>query len=301
MSGCVLELDDYADYAWSQSMVVFHASDELDLFLARISGGVKDISGSRIRLTLEQGSAFVGSFSGLTATVSLWRENRVLRLGRKCWLPISSLSLTELGLVTMSHRDFRNNYVADPRGRLTFSEVLLRECRHPPVCVGKHADSYTPSPVEATGPVILTPRVRMSGISTPLKPRLRDRRGKPLQSKVRLKNRVNALFYSLPLEGRRTKIPSWYSEVLGKPRYLFRLRGRDMSLQQRVVSTLCRVYHWYRFHLARNLAGTSKQIKFGRGDNIYRVLAQPMGPGWYTMASIAYRRLKVLLKSLLWT
>lgn len=280
-------------------MVTFMDSDELSLYLS-LSGEIvsRSLSGS-VRLTLLQASDYVGRFGECHALVESWRRNRTIRLGRRANVPVWALTPSELGILALSPREFLCNYLADPRGRLTFSEVLRRETRHNPVCVGVPALPYQLGPSH-TRPVFIEPRSMRGGLAVPLKPRLRDRRGKPLPSKTRLLNRVNALFYSLPLEARRAKIPNWYSEVICKPRYFFRIRGRDMSLSQRVVSTLCRVYHWYRFKLARVLAGTSKLIKFGRGDNIYRVLVQPMGPGWYTMASIVYRRLKVLLKPLMW-
>lgn len=279
-------------------MATFMDCDELRLFVKLNKESVSHSPSGSVRLTLSQAADYVRSFPGYSTLTVAWRQNRSIRLGRRALLPVWALTPEELGILAMSPRDFGQNYVSDPRGRLTFSEVVRRETRHKPVCVGIPAPAYQHSGTCITSSVLTEPRFVRSNLVAPLRPRLRDRRGKPLKSKMRLHNRVVALFYSLPLEARRAKIPQWYPEVICKPRYLFRLKGRDMSLPQRVVSTLCRVYHWYRFHLARSLAGTSKLIKFGRGDSIYRVLAHPMGPRWYTMASIVYRRLKVLLKPL---
>jgi hypothetical protein len=279
-------------------MVNFIDSDEVRLHL-HLTGGdfVKSLSGS-VRLTLLQASDYVKKYKDYNRVVSLWRRNRVLRLGNRCNAPVWLLSLAEIGLIIANDRFFGSNYVSDPRGPLSFSEVVLRGTRHKPLCVGRPPDPYQVRSSLTESSVFNEPRPVNYGKAAYLKPILRDRRGKPLRSKVRLLNRINALFYSIPLEGRRVKIPQWYSEVIGKPRYLFRIRGRDMSLTQRVVSTLCRVYYWYRFHHARELAGTARLIKLCRYDSIYRILAQPIGPGWYTMASIVYRRLKVLLKPL---
>lgn len=277
--------------------MTFLGSDELRLHLSLVGERLEASLSGNVLLSLSQASDYIGHFYEYTRLVQSWRDVKSLRLGRRCHLPIWELTPEELGLVSLSHREFRLNYQADPRGRLSFSEVLRREYRHKPLCVGAPAPQYQRGPL-VKGTVLLEPRSRRGSLAAPFKPRLKDKRGNPLSSKARLLNRVTALFYSIPQEGRSAKIPYWYPEVINKPRYLFRIKGRDMSLQQKVVSTLCRVYHWYRFSSAKRLAGTAKLIKFSRCDNIYRVLSHPMGPDWYTMASIAYRRLKVLLSPL---
>jgi len=297
MTGFRVELDSSNEYCWKESRLTFLGSDELRLHLSLQGETLEASLSGNVLLSLSQASDYIGHFEEYTSLVQSWRDNKSLRLGRRCHLPIWELTRSELGLVSLSHRDFRRDYLADPRGRLSFSDVLRGEHRHTPLCVGSPAPQYQRGPL-VRGPMIIEPRSMRGRLSAPFKPRLKDKRGNPLSSKARLLNRVTALFYSIPQEGRSAKIPQWYPEVINKPRYLFRIRGRDMSLQQKVVSTLCRVYHWYRFSSAKRMAGTAKLIKLSRGDNIYRVLSHPMGPDWYTMASIAYRRLKVLLSPL---
>jgi len=297
MTGFRVELDSSNEYCWKESRVTFLGSDELRLHLNLQSERLEESLSGNVLLSLSQAADYVGHFGSYTTLVQSWQETKSLRLGRRCHLPIWDLTLEELGLVSLPHREFRRNYIADPRGRLSFSETLRREHRHLPLCVGTPAPQYQRGPL-VRGPVLIESHSMRGRLSAPSKPRLEDKRGNPLSSKARLLNRVTALFYSIPQGGRSAKIPHWYPEVINKPRYLFRIKGRDMSLQQKVVSTLCRVYHWYRFSSAKRIAGTAKLIRFGRGDNIYRVLSHPMGPDWYTMASIAYRRLKVLLSPL---
>lgn len=297
MTGFRVELDSSNEYCWIDSRLTFLDSDELRLHLSLSKERVESSLSGNVLLSLSQSTDYVGRFESYTKIVQLWRDNKSLRLGRRCYLPIWELTQAELGLISISPREFRRDYQADPRGRLSFSEVLRREYRHAPMCVGTPAPLYQRGPL-VKRPVLIEPSSMRSRLSAPSKPRLKDKRGMPLSSKARLLNRVTALFYSIPQEGRSAKIPYWYSEVLNKPRYLFRIKGRDMSLQQKVVSTLCRVYHWYRFTSTVRTVGTAKLIKFSRGDNIYRVLSHPMGPDWYTMAAIAYRRLKVLLSPL---
>jgi hypothetical protein len=298
MSGFIVELDDSNDYNWRESMVTFIDSDELFSFLEFKEIPLRRGLSGMLRLYLTEAMEYLQLYPSLSERVRNWRRNRFLRLGRRSWTPIHKLTESELSLVMIDDDIFDLNYIVDPRGPLTFSEVMYRKTRHPPVLVGVPQSGMTalvPSPRPGFD---FTPRVRPHGKAVYLKPRLRDSKGRPLSSKTRLLNRVRSLFYSLPLEGRRAKIPSWLCEVLNKPRYLFRIRGKDLSVQQKVISTLCRVYHWYRFHYSRQFAGTAKLIKFCRDDKIYRILSHPMGEGWFTMASIAYRRLKVLLKPL---
>lgn len=298
MQSCTLELGASNDYDWKESTLNFVDSDEMDVFLSRSGTQRRCGPSGLVSLTLVESGSFVGSFQSINSFVDTWRRNRYLRLGPRHRARPCDLSPSEVGLVMLPRGEFERRYLADPRGRPSFSEVLGGVQRHAPLLRGQAAPDHVfeQSP-RGSFDVLLHRTYRFP---VPLKPRLRDWRGKPLQSRVRLQNRVNALFYSLPLEARRTKLPAWMPEVLGKPRYLFRIPGRSLSASQRVVSTLCRVYYWYRFVLARGpLANTSKLLKLMRCDNIYRVLAQPSGPGWYTMASIVYRRLKVLLSPLM--
>lgn len=114
----------------------------------------------------------------------------------------------------------------------------------------------------------------------------------------RLRDDVTNLFYRIPSEFRSRKIPDWYHSYVNVPKYIFRVIGRGMSPRQKIISTLCRLYNLYRFGLCRGTSRTSWLIKSGRGDSIHPLLVNLYTNRWYTMASIAYRRLKVLLRPL---
>jgi len=122
----------------------------------------------------------------------------------------------------------------------------------------------------------------------------RDRHGRKLPAVDRLVCKVTSLFYTLPEQYRREPVRSWYADYVNVPRYLFRIPGKRLSKKQKVISTLCRLYNVYRFHLCRSASGTSQLIKSGRDDSVHRLL-RGIARKWYTVGSIVYRRLKVLL------
>jgi len=122
----------------------------------------------------------------------------------------------------------------------------------------------------------------------------RGRTGKILPAVDRLVSKVTSLFYALPEHHRKVPIRHWYADYVNVPRYLFRLPGRCLSRKQKVISTLCRLYNLYRFGLCRGPNRTSWLIKSGRDDSVHRLL-RGITRRWYTIGSIVYRRLKVLL------
>jgi len=125
-------------------------------------------------------------------------------------------------------------------------------------------------------------------------PKKKGRTGKKLPAIDRLVSKCTSLFYTMPEWCRKEPIRPWFANFVGVPRYLFRLPGKLLSKKQKVVSTLCRLYNLYRFRLCRGHNRTSWLIKSGRDDSIHRLL-RVISRKWYTIGSIVYRRLKVLL------
>jgi hypothetical protein len=126
---------------------------------------------------------------------------------------------------------------------------------------------------------------------------LRDAKGRKLPFAARLRIRATELFRSIPKQYRSgMKIPAWYADTIGVPKYYFRKSGSSMSQKQVCISTLCRLYFIYRFTLRRGDCNTAKLIRGCRGDSIYRLfLRLQFSPRWYTISHMIYRRLKVLL------
>lgn len=119
--------------------------------------------------------------------------------------------------------------------------------------------------------------------------------GKRLAFPIIVKNKALELFYRVSPKYRKSRIPEWFSTFAGIPRYLFRLPGKSLSVKQVTVSVICRLYYLYRFVL-RPVQNTATSIRAGKLDRIYQVLyGINSSRTWRYRASIALRRLKVLL------
>jgi hypothetical protein len=125
--------------------------------------------------------------------------------------------------------------------------------------------------------------------------KLRTDGGRKLPAPVRLKNKVLQLFYGVPRYLRENKVPHWFPVEVNIPKYLFRIGGEKLSVKQKVISTLCRLYLMWRYRLGRGLNRTSWLIRASRDDILYHLLRVCHTRNWYTACSIVYRRLKVLL------
>lgn len=125
----------------------------------------------------------------------------------------------------------------------------------------------------------------------------RRKDGKRLSNHVFLKHKVQSLFYSFDKQDRQNKIPQWYHQFVRLPNYYFRIKGSTMSPKQVVASTLARLYYSYRFVWKPLPGSINLNIKINRSDRIARLIPYLQSRGWYTVASIIYRRLKVLLCS----
>lgn len=115
---------------------------------------------------------------------------------------------------------------------------------------------------------------------------------------AKLYSKVIHLNYSLPEDFRRSTLPNWFHQFVEQPKYLFRLSGKKLSRRQKVISTLCRL--WYSYHFARGGPfAFSSLIKLANEREIFSLLRRLNGRSWYTVGSIVYRRLKVLLRPIM--
>jgi len=131
-------------------------------------------------------------------------------------------------------------------------------------------------------------------VRPPFIAKCRSRLGKKLPRRDRLRNKVTELFYSLPDSLRNVKIPEWYPPVINVPKYLFRIRSASLSVPQRIKSTLCRMYFTYmRVLVPTNTTG--KVIRSFRDSSICYLLRRCPSRDPYTVLSMVFRRLKVLL------
>jgi len=122
----------------------------------------------------------------------------------------------------------------------------------------------------------------------------RNRLGRKLPRRERLRNKVTELFYSLPDSLRNVRIPEWYPPVINVPKYLFRIRSASLSITQRIKSTLCRMYYVYmRVLVPTNTTG--KVIRSFRDSSICHLLRRCPSRGPDTVLGMVFRRLKVLL------
>jgi hypothetical protein len=131
----------------------------------------------------------------------------------------------------------------------------------------------------------------------PVKVLPRAANGKRLPFAARLRIRATELFRSIPKQYRfGMKIPQWYANTVGVPKYYFRTPGSRLSQKQVCISTLCRLYFIYRFTLRRGDCNTATLIRGCKGDSVYRLfLRLKFSVRWYTISHMIYRRLKVLL------
>lgn len=126
---------------------------------------------------------------------------------------------------------------------------------------------------------------------------LRCSKGRKLPFKEVMKSRSLELFYSVPGSLRRElKIPQWFAETIGVPKYYFRTPGKTFSPKQVCISTLGRLYYMYRYSLKRGNCNTATLARGSKGDSIYHLFyLLSHSRRWYTVCHMIYRRLKVLL------
>jgi len=125
----------------------------------------------------------------------------------------------------------------------------------------------------------------------------RSKGGRKLPFQVRTRANALELFYRTPEHLRRNmRIPRWFSQSMGVPAYLFRIRGSSLSPKQSAVSTVLRLYFIYRYILARQGRNTNQLIKSSRWDGLHHLLYGLNGDrNWSLRVTLALRRLKVLL------
>lgn len=121
----------------------------------------------------------------------------------------------------------------------------------------------------------------------------RDRRGKKLPFSNRVRSKVLCLYFSLRKTVRERRIPEWFSTELGLPKYLFRIKGRDLSARQSCISTIARVYHVYATSVME--VRTSGVVKLLQDDGISRLFRRVNCRNWMIVVSMITKRLKVLL------
>lgn len=130
---------------------------------------------------------------------------------------------------------------------------------------------------------------------------VRKRNGHRLNRYISLKNKILELYYQVPDELRRKKIPEFYPEIVRTPKYYFRIKGKSLSLKQKVISSLSRLYYIYRFHMKPCFVSTNHVIRSSSSDGFHRLFHLMNIRGLSTVCHIVYRRLKVLICPNLWT
>lgn len=112
---------------------------------------------------------------------------------------------------------------------------------------------------------------------------------------------VRETFLQIPVRYRRDmKIPPWYSIQFAIPNLVLRTKFRCLTIRQRVLSTLARMYYIYRFNVipayCADTLNTSSKIRVAQSDGLSTLLKQCFHTKhWYGCAAKLHSRLKVLL------
>jgi len=96
------------------------------------------------------------------------------------------------------------------------------------------------------------------------------------------------------------KIPPWFPNSYGIHALVLRTKARCLTVRQRVLAFLARMYYVWIFHVVPAYEAepltTSSRVKASRGDGMSTLLWSAFNTKhWYSYAARLHARLKVLL------
>lgn len=108
-------------------------------------------------------------------------------------------------------------------------------------------------------------------------------------------------FLQVPVRYRRDmKIPAWFPDEFGIPRFLLRKKSRFLTYRQKILAMIARMYYIWIFQVSPHYEGlaltTSMRVRISHCDGISSLLRQTLRTKyWYAGAATLHGKLKVLL------
>jgi len=134
LSGYGIQLDDRGEYDYGSLTVTFTPSDNIRCYLT-VEGIPFDVTprGLGYRLHCKEASEYLQYSDSIKEFLDAWDSRRWLRLGNRANLPPWELSSQDHFIIMMNDELFSDCFVADPRARLTLSEMLRGGTLHKPL------------------------------------------------------------------------------------------------------------------------------------------------------------------------
>jgi hypothetical protein len=138
MIGCGIQLTEDGEYDWSQTTITLSLSNEAARCFITIEGipysNLPDASG-RARIGILQFEEYMRYHSSILSFLGNYYSRKTIRLGPRARVPPWELNSHDSFILNMSEDDFRSKFFADPRGRLSTSEVIRGLTLHAPCMI----------------------------------------------------------------------------------------------------------------------------------------------------------------------
>lgn len=135
MVGCGLQLNKEGEYDWSETTITLSSDNEIARCFIVIEGIPHNFlvgSPGRIRIGILQFEEYMRYFTSIKNFLEIYKSRRTLRLGPRRSVVPWELNSHDVFMLRMSEDDFKDCFIADPRGQLTTSEILRGLHLHAP-------------------------------------------------------------------------------------------------------------------------------------------------------------------------